>query len=211
MQAALDLAVRDELLAHEAQRRGLPDATRAEQLAALLATERAAVPGLEPASISDTEAQAWYATRRHLFDEVGSARASWVEFAEAGPAREAFQRGTQQRTGLLLNLVPARSDLRGSGVASIQHDAGTSEMVLRVVNAGRRTAGLGPEPETGSWFLVRVDAVMLEPTPWSPELADRVKSAMVWEREQSHLAGLADGLRERWPVTVYLEHVQAVG
>ena len=97
MQAALDLAVRDELLAHEAQRRGLPDATRAEQLAALLATERAAVPGLEPASISDTEAQAWYATRRHLFDEVGSARASWVEFAEAGHAaanRSAAQPGS---------------------------------------------------------------------------------------------------------------------
>lgn len=211
LQAALDLAVRDELLAHEAKRRGLPGTTRAEQLAALLAEERAAHPGLEPVAISDSEARAWYAAHRELFDEVATAEASWVEFAVEDPAREAFRRGSGDRSPLP-ELVPAQADVRGSGRASIDHDGGASEMVLRIVNAVRRLDGLGldQEPETGSWFLVRVDAVALEPAPWDQGLADRVKSAMAWEREESHLAGLADRLRERWPVQTFPEHLQAV-
>jgi len=212
VQAALDLAVRDQLLAHEAQRRGLPGETRAEQLAALLAAERAATPGLEPASINDAEARAWYATHRELFDEVASARASWAEFAKEQPAREAFQRGSEDGNRRLQDLVSARSEVRRAGVSSIQHDEGASEMVLRIVNAVRRPAGLGldQEPETGSWFLVRVDTLTLEPTPWEPALADRVRSAMTWEREQDHLAGLAEGLRKRWPVQIFDDHLQAV-
>jgi hypothetical protein len=211
LQAALDLAVRDELLAHEAQRRGLPGTTRAEQLAALLAAERAAHPDLDPAAIGDFEARTWYAAHRELFDEIATAEASWVEFAEEAPAREAFRRGSGQRSPLT-DLVSASADVRGSGSASIDHDGGASEMVLRIVNAVRRPNGLGldQEPETGSWFLVRVDAVTLEPTPWDQELADRVKSAMAWEREERHLAGLAESLRERWPVRTFPEHLQTV-
>lgn len=212
LQAALALAIRDELLVQEAERRGLTGDTRAEQLAALLAAERAATPGLVPESITDVEARTWYAGHRRLFDEVATARASWVEVADEGAAREAYRTGTADRTVQVRDLVPDQAEIRGSGVASIQHGGGADEMVQRITNAVRRPGGLGldVEPETGSWFLVRVEALSLEPTPWEPALADRVRSAMAWDREQEHLAAMADRLREERTVQVFGERVQAL-
>lgn len=212
LQAALDLAVRDELLSREAERRDVPGETRAEQLAALVAAERAATPVLESDSISDADARVWYASHRALFDEVDTARVSWAQFGDEDAAREAFRRGAAHRTRPVRSLVRVPTDLQSSGVASIHHDEGAEEMVLRITNAVRRPGGLGldEEPETGTWFLVRVESLVLEPTPWNRALADRVRAAMAWEREQDHLAAMADGLRERWPVHVFSDRVQAL-
>lgn len=215
VRTALDLAVRDELLGREAERRGLAGDTRAEQLSALLMAERAAVPGLQPGSISDGEARAWYGSHRALFDELDTARVSWAEFGDEESAREAFRRGAADRAlpGFpVSSLVTPQTALRSSGVASIHHDDGAEEMVLRITNAVRHSGGLGldQEPETGSWFLVGVEELSLEPTRWDPTLADRVRAAMAWEREQDHLATMADDLRERWSVRVFDAHVQAL-
>lgn len=211
IEAAVNLAVRDELLTAEADRRGIRGDTRAARLAGLVTEVKDDDPTLSADGIADVDARRWYAEHRNLFDEVEAARVSWATFNEEGAARAAFARGINEpdsRPGMLAQ--PAA--ISRAAVASIRHDGGADEMVLRITNAVRRPGGLGLDqhPETGVWYLARVEAVTLEPSPWDPVLARKVKSALAWEREQTTLNALADTMRSRSPVTIFHDRVAAL-
>lgn len=204
-QAALDRAIRDELLALESQRRGLDGGTRAAQIEALIDEERNTTAGLDADAISDAEAQAWYQDNRAIFDEPHEADVAWAELADGDTAHGLLNRadGTDQATFLKLVDENGAAD---SGTATIDHDGtGAVDMVARAAFAAAAPAGVGLAEDKAErrWWLVRVERITFEPSTWDAALAYRVKSALAWEREQDHLTELVDALRGRWPVRVH--------
>lgn len=202
-QAAVDLAVRDELFAQEAGRRGIVDSSRAAQLAQLIEQERSSAPGITAAAVTTAEARAWHARHRAMFDELATADVAWATFSDQAAAEVAFLQAADDPAASVLELAD-RGGAERSGTARIAHDAGADPTVLRIAHAVRRAGGVGLDQDPGdlSWHLVRVEAVSFEHASWDAALATRVSTAMAWEAEGRHLAALADVLRERSPVTL---------
>lgn len=206
LRTALDRAIRDELLVREAARRGIAGDARASQLAALIAQERRATPGMVPEEISDQDAQSWFDGNRALFEDVAAAHVDWAEVDDAGRAQQLFDRsdnGDRATFSAVTRNDPAVID---SGTASIDHNgAGADEMVARVAFAVRRArgVGLGQNGDDGHWWLVRVAQISFEALTWDATLSARVRTSMAWQREQDHFRALTDELRHRWPVHVY--------
>lgn len=202
---ALDLAIRNELLAREAARRGIDAATRAQQIATLIAHEQRDTAGLTAESITEEEAKAWYQERRNLFGNVSEAEVAWAEFANDSQARKVLERvaGADQPTFQKLVLADGP---RKTGTATIDHDAeGADPMIARAAFAvgAAGKVGLSADPEKKRWWVVRVDRISFEQVKWDETLAYRVKSAMAAYRQDEHLRELAESLRKTWVVQLY--------
>ncbi|GAA1875102.1 peptidyl-prolyl cis-trans isomerase [Asanoa iriomotensis] len=198
---ALDLAVRDELLAREAARRGIDAATRAEQIATLITREQRATPE----TITDEEAHTWYAQRRAMFGNVAEAEVTWAEFDDAAEARKAMRRVADADPSAFLGL--ARQDgATKSGSATVdEHAEGADPMIARAAFAVAAAGGVGlsADPVNKQWWVVRVERISFKLTTWDEALTYRVKSALAAYRQTEHLRQLADSLREKWPVHIY--------
>lgn len=209
VRVALDLAIRDQLLALEADRRGLSGPTRGELLAALIEQETRGLEELDVASISDAEARAWYGESRELFDEVASARIAWARFEQPETARAAFDDLSGSDAQTFVREVKRLPTVSSYGSEDFnEHDesehAGSEYTLHRLANAARRSGVVCLDRDTtnGDWWLVRLDSVALEPTPWDPKFSAEVKGAMTFLREQNHLQSIADRARTQWSVRI---------
>ncbi len=215
---ALDRAVRDELLAREATRRGLTGG-RADRIAALVRQETGQVGAGD--RISDAAARAWYAAHRQTFDAVDHADVAWAEVSDEKAALDLFERAPGLDELGFLRLVRGRAGVVRSGAGRVDHEGrGVPGLVTRAAFAIRTAGGVGLAEESGvlaeergitRWWLVRVDAVAFERTRWDTTLADRVRAAMAWQHQQDQLDRLARSLRQEWPVRVYEERLDTVG
>jgi hypothetical protein len=192
MRTALDEAIRNELFAREALRRGLSGPDHVSLVRAVIEQERAQLP-----AVTDIEAKHWYVEHRRYYDKVQSMDVVWLELDDEQTARtllNASLRGLPTTSSIELKRGKATLDYNGEG-------AGIS--VARVAFALREAGKTGMVcDEDGHWWVVRVDSVEFEETPWDDKLAHRVKTALDWEREQRHLDDLAERLRQIWPVEV---------
>lgn len=198
---AVELAVRDVLLAEEARRRGLTGESRSHVLDQLVVQERATQPSLQPASITDGEARTWYGERRHLFAPVARATAVYTRHTDADEALAAFEEAD----------ASARALAAEDGMVVLGDGTEPPEVVERIVNAVRRegAVGMDVDPATGEFWLVRVDDITFEDLDWDEALATRVRTAMLWEREQEHLADLAARVADGTEVEIDEARVQA--
>ena len=216
---ALDGAVRDELLAREATRRGL-DGSRADRIAALVRQE-AARAGTTPDKITESDARAWHAAHREVFDTVHHADVAWAEISVERVALDLLDRAAGLDEPAFLRLVRGSLGVVRSGAHRVDDEGGgVPGLVTRAAFAVRAAGGVGLAEESGTlaeqagtrrWWLVRVDAVEFERTPWSTAVSNRVRAAMAWQHQQDQLDRLARSLRQEWPVRVYEERLDAVG
>ncbi|MCA2212052.1 peptidyl-prolyl cis-trans isomerase [Jidongwangia harbinensis] len=209
---ALDLAIRDELLAHEAARRGIGATTRAQQIATLITREQRETTGLTVDGITEGEARAWYAERRGLFGNVEKADVAWAEFTDGAHARKVMDQaaGTDQPT--FQRLLRAGGAPK-SGTATVDdHGKGADPMIARATYAIGEVGGVGlsADPQNGRWWVVRVERIAFQQVTWDEALAYRVKSALAAYRQDEHLRRLADSLRKKWPVQVYEDRLAGV-
>ena len=208
--AALDLAIRDQLLVLEADRRGLGGRTRAELLAALVAQETRSLKELDVASISDAEARMWYGENRELFDEVASAQIDWARFEKPETARAAFDELLGSDAQTFARQVKHLSTVSSYGSEYIKEGDEAEYILLRLANAVRRSdvVCLDRDTTSGDWWLVHIENVALVPTPWDTRFSAEVKGAMTFLREERHLQSVADQARKRWPVRIYEEQAR---
>lgn len=219
---ALDRAVRDELLAREATRRGLTG-ERTDRIAALVRQESAGRPGASAGAITDVAARAWHAAHRAVFDPVKEADVAWAEITDEAVALDLLGRaaGVDERRFLQLVRSWTGAGVDRAGADRIDHDGrGAAGLVTRAAYAVRTAGGVGLAEESGSlaekpgtrrWWLVRVERIEFEAVRWSPPLAQRVRAAMAWQHQQDHLDKLARSLRQAWPVRVYEDRLDALG
>ncbi|HWO63340.1 MAG TPA: hypothetical protein VNO31_25235 [Umezawaea sp.] len=207
---ALDRAIRDELLAREAARRGITAPTRAEQVAALVEQEERVTDDLVVETIDDQEVRAWFAEHLAEVGAVERADVVWAQLTDGRLARELLGRleGSDPETFLR---VVRENGVTASGAATVHADGeeGADPMVIRAAFATAVTGGVGlaEDPQNGRWWLARVGAISFEPVNWDPETTFTIKSTMADHREQEHLSRLADGLRERWPVRLFEDRI----
>ena len=71
---------------------------------------------------------------------------------------------------------------------------GADALVARAAFAVRAPGSVGLTGADDRWWVVRVDSIQLSTPPWDDGLAGRVRTAIVWEREQAHLDSLAEQL-----------------
>lgn len=216
---ALDQAVRDELFAREAAARKLkvtpPSGVslRAARIRALIDRERAA-GGITAERVSDADARAWHAQRRHLFDDVSAMRVSWARIGDERLARDLLRQASgTDRPGFLALVRRYRGHgVRDTASAALDGDGkGADLFVGRVAFAVRQAGRTGlVAGEKGDWWLARVDGVRLVPRPWNAEFAYRIKTALAWEREQQRLGRLAAQLQRKWAVRVFTERLSAI-
>lgn len=203
---ALRLAIRDELLSLEAARRDpaadwAPDpAGRAARIRAVTDQERAQSPELQ-SNITDSEARSWLARNHHRFDEVHSAQVTWASFTGDDRARAMLDSAAGlDQAGFLALAGTYRAT---TGTATLDSAGNGADALVARVAFAVRTAGLvGMTTEESHSWVVRVDSIELESPPWDDVLASRVRTAMTWEREQTHLDALAEQLKSRWPVSI---------
>lgn len=193
MRTALNEAIRNELFAREALRRGLSGPGHVSLVCAVIEQERAQLP-----AVTDTEARQWYVEHRQHFDKVQSMDVTWLELDDERAARALLDASLQG-----LPATASRELKRGK--ATLDHNGEGAEIsVARVAFALREAGKTGMvSDEDGHWWVVRVDSVKFEEAPWDDKLAHRVKTALAWEREQRHLDDLAEQLRQIWPVEVF--------
>lgn len=204
---ALRLAIRDELLSLEAARRDpaarwAPDpAGRATRIRAVADQERATSPGLSASGIADDEARSWLAANHALFDEVETATVAWASFADADTARAVLGSATGLDQAGFLVLAADRGATVGTAVLD-SSGAGADALVARVAFAVRAAGSVGLVTADDRSWVVRVESIRFATPPWNDALAGRVRTAMAWQREQTHLDALAEQLESRWPVSV---------
>lgn len=202
---ALKLAIRDELLAREAARRGINGSTRAQQIATLIAQEQRGTAGLTVESITEGEARSWYQERRGLFGNVAQAEVTWAEFDDSAQARKVMERAADAVQPMSHKSLPAHGATK-SGTATIDdHGEGADPMISRAAFAVATAGGVGlsADPQNNRWWVVRVEHLSFKPVHWDEALAYRVKSALAAYRQDEHLRRLADSLRKKWPVHVH--------
>jgi len=204
---ALRLAIRDELLSLEAARRTptvgwAPEpGGRAARIRAVTDQERARSPELQPSSITDDEAQSWLASNPNRFDAVHSADVAWALFTDDDRARAMLESAAGLDQAGFLTLAGTHRATTGTATLDSRGN-GADPLVARVAFAVRTAGLVGLTTEDDRSWVVRVDNIELELPPWSDVLASRVRTAMIWEREQDHLDALAERLESRWPVSI---------
>lgn len=204
---ALSLAIRDELLSLEAARRDPtadwpPDpAGRAARIRAVTDQERARSPQLQESNITDSEARSWLARNHHRFDEVHSAQVTWASFTDGDRALTMLGSATGLDQAGFLTLAGTYRATTGTTTLDSAGN-GADALVARVAFAVRTAGSVGLTTEDGRSWVVRVDSIELESPPWDAVLASRVRTAMLWDREQAHLDALAEQLKSRWPVSI---------
>jgi len=176
---ALELAIRDELLAREAARRGIDASTRAQQIASLITEEQRETAGLTVDGIAEADARTWYSERRSLFGNVETVEVAWAEFADGAHAKKVMDRvaGTDQPA--FRRLVRAGGAPK-SGTATVDdHGKGADPMVARAAYAIGTAGGVGlsADPPNKRWWVVRVERITFQQVTWDDALAYRVKSA----------------------------------
>jgi hypothetical protein len=209
---ALGLAIRDELLGHEAARRGINASSRAQQIATLITQEQRETAGLTVDSITDGEARAWYSERRGLFGNLEKVEVAWAEFADGAQARKVMDQVGGADQPAFQRLVRAGGAPK-SGTATVDdHGKGADPMIARAAYAVGKTGGVGlsADPENKRWWVVRVERIAFQEVKWDEPLAYRVKSALAAYRQDEHLRRLADSLRKKWPVHVYENRLTGV-
>lgn len=205
--SALDLAIRDELLSLEGARRDPaarwePDpAGRAARIRAVVDQERSASPGLAASDITDAEARSWLADNLHLFEEIESAGVTWASLPDADRARQLLDSTVGLDQAGFLALAARLGAETGTAVLD-SSGGGADALVARVAFAIRTEGSVGLTTDEDRSWVVRVDSIEISVPPWNDALAGRVRTAMVWKREQAHLDALAEQLRSRWPVSV---------
>lgn len=204
---ALRLAIRDELLSLEAVARDpgaswAPDpAGRAARIRAVINQERAQTPLLQASSIADAQARSWLAGNHELFDLVEGARVTWAMFGHAGRAREVLDAASGKDEAAFRMLAGHHGAMTGTATLDSSGN-GADTLVARVAFAVREAGALGMTTLGERSWVVRVNDIQVVTPPWNDGLADRVRTAMAWEREQAHLDALAERLKSRWPVSI---------
>lgn len=206
--AALNLAIRDELLSLDAVRRN-PSATwaadpagRAARIRSVVEQERARNSELQTSAITDSEASSWFERNHERFDVIESAHVTWALFTDSDRARTVLDLEVESDQARFVEVARDHGATTGTAVLD-SSGRGADVLVARVAFALRKADSVGMVPGLdGSGWLVRVDRIHVATPPWTDELADRVRTAMAWEREQRHLDSLAEQLRSRWPVTI---------
>ena len=204
---ALRLAIRDELLSLEAARRApavdwAPDpGGRAARIRAVTDQERARSPELRLSNITDSDARSWLARNPDRFDAVHGAEVTWASFTDDDRARAMLEAAAGLDQAGFLSLAGTYRATTGTATLDSRGN-GADALVARVAFAVRTAGSVGLTSEDDRSWVVRVDSIELELPPWNDVLASRVRTAMIWEREQAQLDALAEKLQSRWPVSI---------
>lgn len=205
LKQALRAAIDDELLAHEAERRGVEGVNSAQRLSRLL--DQHVRSQIE--EFDESEIRAWYGDHRYLFDHVETADVRYLVLDSAASLDEVIA-GLKNPQAEPDSLVEEYSAVDG-GRLTMSHDGPEVPlMVERIVNAAkhRGVVSYDRDSATGHWWIVKIEDITLEPSPWTPELVTKVKEAMSWAAEQELISSWARTLEEEWPVVMHQENVE---
>ncbi|NEK87894.1 hypothetical protein GCU60_19315 [Blastococcus saxobsidens] len=205
LEQALRAAIDDELLAHEAERQGVEGVHPAQRRSRLLDEHVRSRIG----EFDEGELRGWYDDHRYLFDHVETADVRYVVLDSAA-ALDAVVAGLEDAETDPDALVEEYSAVEGGRLTMSHEGPEPPLMVERIVNAAkhRGVVSYDMDPATGHWWVVGIEDIALEPSPWTPELATKVEEAMRWAAEQELIASWTRSLEEEWPVIVHQENVE---
>jgi hypothetical protein len=203
---AVDRAVRAQLFAAEAKRRGLPLPAGQPDVTAtwsrVLVTSEMTTRGITRESISDDEATKHYAANREMFNQIDKVDAQVIVFDDAKKATAVYaEAAAADEAGfkalVLKHSIDEKTRAQGGDrvlIASTDEDAAVLKMVLTLRKPG--VVGGPFKGSDGRWYLVRIKASPVEhPRPLDESLKLTVKNALVDQRRRALMDELEKKLR----------------
>lgn len=193
---AVDRAIRAQLFAAEAKRRGLslpagqPDVTASWSRA--LVTSEMTKRGISRDAVSDDEAAKHYAENKEMFNQVDRVDTQVIVFETPEPAVAVYSRAAAADTAAFAALVAKHSideKTRAHGgdrtiIASTDEDKSLLKMALTL-----RKPGVVGGPFLGDdkrWYLLRIKSSPVEhPRPFDDVLKLTVKNALVDQKRRA--------------------------
>lgn len=209
---AVDDAIRVQLFADEASRRGLaPRSARVAVRHRALVDHLAATSGRTPAEISDDEAAAAYAATPGRYGKVEAVRARAIYLAEPAAAEATYQAAVGADDAGFAALAQGRSRdpsaAAGGDLGAIDEHTATKELVRLASELRHPGDLLGPRLlDDGRYVILRATEVTVRPEPLAGALP-RVKATLARAALEEQVAAEAARLALGRRVTIFADAV----